>query len=157
MTVITHARRKSNLATMIDSAGGVSVGTALAKARANIEAMRDQALKIVDAAISTLEAIPAPTGPGDLPVRRDEAYGAATALIDAAGPFELLDLCRAAAGLCDLIGALEPGQPLDWRIVTVHARSLRLLQTLPPEAVTERARILDSLGEVIERKLAQTG
>ena len=157
MTVITHARRKSNLATIIDSAGGVSVGTALAQARANMEAMRDQALKVIDAAISTLEAIPAPTGPGDLQGRRDEAYRAATALIDAAGPFDLFDLCRAAAGWCDLIGAIDPEQPFDWRIVTVHARSLRLLQALPAEAANERARILDSLGEVIQRKLAQTG
>ncbi len=157
MTVITHARRKSNLATMIDSAGGVSVGAALAQARANIEAMREQAMQIVDAAIGALEAVPAPAGPEDLPARRDEAYRAATTLIDAAGPFELFDLCRAAAGLCDLIGATDPEQPFDWRIVTVHARSLRLLQTLPPEATGERERILDSLGEVIRRKLAQTG
>jgi hypothetical protein len=157
LTVITHARRKSNLATMIDSAGGVSVGAALAQARANIEAMREQAMHIVDAAIGALEAVPAPAGPEDLPARRDEAYRAATTLIDAAGPFELFDLCRAAAGLCDLIGAIDPEQPFDWRIVIVHARSLRLLQTLPPEATGERERILDSLGEVIRRKLAQTG
>ena len=142
---------------MIDSAGGVSVGAALAQARANIEAMREQAMQIVDAAIGALEAVPAPAGPEDLPARRDEAYRAATTLIDAAGPFELFDLCRAAAGLCDLIGATDPEQPFDWRIVTVHARSLRLLQTLPPEATGERERILDSLGEVIRRKLSQTG
>jgi hypothetical protein len=89
--------------------------------------------------------------------RREQAYREATSLIDAAGPFELFDLCRAAAGLCDLIGALDPEQPFDWRIVTVHARSLRLLQTLPPEAAPERAHILESLNEVVQRKLAQTG
>ena len=33
MSVITHPVRKSNLATMIGSAGGISVGTALARAR----------------------------------------------------------------------------------------------------------------------------
>ena len=157
MTVITHPRRKSNLATMIDSAGGVSVGVALAQARANIEAMRGQALAVIESGISALEAVPAPSGREETPARLDQAYRAATTLIDAAGPFELFDLCRAAAGLCDLIGAIDPEQPFDWRIVTVHARSLRLLQTLPPEATEERARVLDSLHEVIERKLAQTG
>ncbi len=157
MTVITHPRRKSNLARMIDSAGGVSVGVALAQARANIEALRARALTVVDAQITALEALPAPTGPEDAAARLDEAYRAATALIDAAGPFELLDLCRGAAGLCDLIGAVDPGEPFDWRIVTVHARSLRLLQKLPPEAAAERERILESLREVIERKLPQVG
>lgn len=156
MTVITHPRRKSRLATMIDSAGGVSVGVALTQARANIEAMRARALMVIDAGISALEAVPAPTGPEDTPAQLDQAYRAATTLIDAAGPFELHGLCRAAAGLCDLIGATDPDEVFDWRIVTVHARSLRLLQSLPPGAAEERARILLSLSEVIERKLAQT-
>lgn len=157
MTVITHPRRKSNLATMIDSAGGLSVGVALAQARANVETMRPRALTLIDAGIGALEAVAAPTNLGDTPARLDQAYRAATTLIDAAGPFALFDLCRAAAGLCDLIGATNPDEPFDWRIVTVHARSLRLLQTMPPEAAAERARILDSLNEVIERKLAQAG
>lgn len=157
MTVITHPRRKSNLAAMIDSAGGVSVGVALAQARANVEGMRARAMTVVDEAIEALETVPAPASLTEMPARLDRVYGAATQLIDAAGPFELVDLCRAAAGLCDLIGAVDPEQPFDWRIVTVHARSLRLLQALPPEAVEERARILASLNDVIERKLAQTG
>lgn len=157
MTVITHPRRKSNLARMIDSAGGVSVGVALVQARANIEALRARALTVVEAQITALESLPAPRGPEDSPMRLEEAYRAATALIDAAGPFELFDLCRGAAGLCDLIGAIDSGEPFDWRIVTVHARSLRLLQTLPLEAAAERERILQSLREVIDRKLSQTG
>ena len=157
MSVITHPVRKLNLATMIGSAGGISVGTALARARANLETMREQALTVIDASITALETVPAPTGPEDMSARREQAYREATSLIDAAGPFELFDLCRAAAGLCDLIGALDPEQPFDWRIVTVHARSLRLLQTLPPEAAPERAHILESLNEVVQRKLAQTG
>lgn len=155
MTVITHPRRKSNLARMIDTVGGVSVGVALAQARANIEMMREQAMAVIDTQIGALEAVPVPTGAGDTPSRLDQAYRAATALIDAAGPFELLDLCRGASGLCDLIGAINPDEAFDWRIVTVHARSLRLLQTLPPEATEERRRILESLREVIDRKLAQ--
>lgn len=154
MTVITHPRRKSNLARMIDSAGGLSVGVALAQARSNIEAMRARALTVVDTQITALENLPVPTGDEDRPLRLDEAYRAVTALIDAAGPFELYDLCRGAAGLCDLIGAIDPRDPFDWRIVTVHARSLRLLQKLPLEAASERERILQSLAEVIERKLS---
>ncbi len=157
MTVITHPRRKNRLAAMIDSPGGVSVGVALEQARANMEAMRARAMTVVDTGIEALETTPAPTCLAETPARLEQAYRAATSLIDAAGPFELFDLCRAAAGLCDLIGATNPDQPFDWRIVTVHARSLRLLQTLPLEASEERARILDSLHGIIERKLGQTG
>jgi hypothetical protein len=142
---------------MIDSAGGVSVGAALAQARANVEALRERALTVVEAQISALDAVPPPVGLDDTPARLNQVYCAATELIDAAGPFELFDLCQAAGGLCDLIGAVQPGEAFDWRIVVVHARSLRLLHNLPAEAVEERARILQSLGEVLERKRAQTG
>ncbi|TPW06121.1 MAG: Uncharacterized protein FD125_395 [bacterium] len=157
MIIITHPRRRNRLATLINSPGGISVGIALAQARDNIEAMRGQAMTVIDAGISALEAVPAPATREEAPASLDHAYRAATSVIDAAGPFELFDLCRAAAGLCDLIGAIDPEQPFDWRIVTVHARSLRLLQTLPLEAARERAHILESLSEVIQRKLAQPG
>jgi hypothetical protein len=154
MTVITHARRKSNLSQMIDKPGGVSIGVALTQARANIEAKRAEASAVVDAQIAALEAIAAPTSPDELVVRLEEVYHAANAVIDAASPFELDDLCKGAAGLCDVIDAAQPGQPFDWRIVTVHARSLRLLQTLPVEEIDARNQVLESLRQILLRKVA---
>ena len=154
MTVITHARRKSNLSQMIDKPGGVSIGVALTQARANIEAKRAEAAGVVDAQIAALEAIAAPTSPAELAVRLEEVYHAANAVIDAASPFELDDLCKGAAGLCDVIDAAQPGQPFDWRIMTVHARSLRLLQTLPVEEVEARNQVLESLRQILLRKVA---
>ena len=154
MTVITHARRKSNLSQMIDKPGGVSIGVALTQARANIEAKRAEAAGVVDAQIAALEAIAAPTSPTELAVRLEEVYHAANAVIDAASPFELDDLCKGAAGLCDVIDAAQPGQPFDWRIVTVHARSLRLLQTLPVEEIDARNQVLESLRQILLRKVA---
>lgn len=154
MTVITHARRKSNLSQMIDKPGGVSIGVALTQARANIEAKRAEAAGVVDAQIAALEAIAAPTSPAELAVRLEEVYHAANAVIDAASPFELDDLCKGAAGLCDVIDAAQPGQPFDWRIVTVHARSLRLLQTLPVEEIDARNQVLESLRQILLRKVA---
>jgi len=152
VSVITHARGKSRLAAMIDSAGGVSVGVALAQARENIEAMRAQAMAVVDAQIVLLEAVPKPASIEEQPGRIGEAYRAANGVIDAASPFELLDLCRAAAGLCDILDNAPSDRPFDWRIVTVHARALKLLQTLPLEQADSRAAVLDSLREVVERK-----
>lgn len=157
MTVITHARRKSNLSQMIDKPGGVSIGVALTQARANIEAKRAEASAVVDAQIAALEAIGAPTSPAELATRLEEVYHAANAVIDAASPFELDDLCKGAAGLCDVIDAAQPGQPFDWRIVTVHARSLRLLQTLPVEEIEARNQVLESLRQILLRKVGPKG
>lgn len=153
MAVITHARVKSRLAKMIDAPGGISVGVALAQAKANIEAKRAEAMAVVDVQIAALESVVPPANLEEQPDRLDEAYRAANAVIDAASPFELLDLCHAASGLCDLIDGAPGDQTYDWRIVTVHARSLRLLQTLPLEEAAARKMVLDSLKMVADRKL----
>ncbi|MDI1328556.1 MAG: chemotaxis protein CheE [Brevundimonas sp.] len=153
MAVITHARTRSKLSKMIDSPGGVSVGVALAQARANIESKRAEAMAVVEVQIAALEAVVPPANLEEQGFRLNEAYRAANAVIDAASPFELLDLCNAASGLCDLIDGAPANQTFDWRIVTVHARSLRLLQTLPVEEAAARATVLDSLKLVADRKL----
>jgi len=157
MAVITHAQRRSNLSKMIDTPGGISIGVALTQARANIEAKRAEATAVVDAQILALESIAAPASPAELSERLEQAYHAANAVIDAASPFELDDLCRAAAGLCDVIDAAQPGHAFDWRIVTVHARSLRLLQTLPLEETVARTQVLESLNQILARKLTPKG
>ena len=153
MAVITHARQRSNLSKMIDSPGGISVGVALTQARANIEAKRAEAMAVVEVQIAALESVIPPASLEEQAFRLNEAYRAANAVIDAASPFELLDLCSAASGLCDLIDGAPADRTFDWRIVTVHARSLRLLQTLPLEDAAARAMVLDSLKMVADRKL----
>jgi hypothetical protein len=153
MAVITHARQKSNLSKMIDSPGGISVGVALTQARANIEAKRAEAMAVVEIQIAALEAVVPPANLEEQTFRLNEAYGAANAVIDAASPFELLDLCGAASGLCDLIDGAPADRAFDWRIVTVYARSLRLLQTLPLEQTAARNAVLDGLKMVVDRKL----
>ena len=138
---------------MIDAPGGVSVGVAVARARANIEAKRGEAMAVVDAQIAALEAVLPPANLSEQSFRLNHVYRAGNGVIDAASPFELPDLCRAASGLCDLVDAAPPDQMFDWRIVTVHARSLRLLQTLPLEETAARNTVLDSLKSVADRKL----
>ena len=63
MTVITHSRRKSRLARMIDSAGGIAIGVALARARDNIGELRGKALAEVTRHIGELAALQQPTTP----------------------------------------------------------------------------------------------
>ncbi|OYW89799.1 MAG: chemotaxis protein CheE, partial [Caulobacterales bacterium 32-67-6] len=58
MTVITHVQRKSRLAEMVDRPGGVSVGVALAQAKANLDALKDQAQAIISENIVALLAPP---------------------------------------------------------------------------------------------------
>ena len=58
-----------------------------------------------------------------------------------------------AAGLCDLIDGAARDRRFDWRIVTVHAQSMQLVMSLPPEALETRAQVLDSLKTMLEKKI----
>ena len=151
MTVITHTQRRSRLAEMVDRPGGVSVGAALAQAKANLDALQDQARAIIADTIAALLARPAP----DLiePLRLDAAYSASSQIIDAASPFSMDDLCTAAKGLCDLLDAAPRQGGFDWRIATVHAQAMKVLLSLPPEEAQARSAILSNLHEVLKRKL----
>lgn len=157
MAVITHAQIKTKLSSVIDRPGGISVGVALSRARANIESRRSQATAVLEIEISGLEGVAAPTTLEDQAFRLQEAYRAANGVIDAASPFGLADLCRAASGLCDMIDSARPDLMFDWRVVTVYARALRLLQTLPLDQAETRSTVLDSLMLVADRKLQPPG
>ncbi|TFW12893.1 chemotaxis protein CheE [Brevundimonas intermedia] len=151
MTVITHTQRKSRLSEMLDRPGGVSVGVALAQARANLDGLQDQARAIITENIAVLLAKPEP----DLiePMRLDLAYSASSQIIDAASPFAMDDLCTAAKGLCDLLDAAPRHGGFDWRIATVHAQAMKVLLSLPPEEQAARTAILTNLHEVLRKKL----
>ena len=151
MTVITHNRRRSRLSTLVDQPGGVSVGVALAQAKANLAVLEDQARAIVADNIAALLAEPVP---GMIePMRLDMAYSASSQIIDAASPFEMDDLCTAAKGLCDLLDAAPRQGGFDWRIATVHAQAMKVLLSLPPQEAAARSAILTNLHEVLKRKL----
>lgn len=151
MTVITHNQRKSRLSEMLDRPGGVSIGVALAQARANLDGLQDQARAIIGDNIATLLAKPDPNLIE--PMRLDLAYSASSQIIDAASPFSMDDLCTAAKGLCDLLDAAPRQGGFDWRIATVHAQAMKLLLALPPEEQAARTAILTNLHEVLRKKL----
>lgn len=158
MTVITHPRRKSRLAGMIDSAGGVTVGVALARARENVSALRDKALGEVARHIDALAAMEAPADPEATILSLQQIYRSANHVIDAAHPFDLDELCAVALSLCDMVErASAEGAAFDWRIMDVHIQSLRLLNTLPPGAADERRQVTTRLAEMVARKFGQTG
>lgn len=153
MTAVMWKSRVSRLSTIIDTPGGLSVGVAMAQARANLDGLKTESQSIVAERIASLAALRPPPEGRDLILGLNEAYEIGTAIIDAAGPFDRDDLCKAAAGLCDLIDAAEPGKPFDWRIVTVHAQALQLILGLPDDANEARTEILANLHQMVARKV----
>lgn len=153
MSVVRTIPRKSRLSTLINQAGGLSIGVAKRQAAANLAVMKPRALEIIGERVNALAALPEPATPADVLPLRIDAYRISSEVIDAAGMFEMRDLCAAAKGLCDLLDAAGAEGRFDWRIVTVHAQSLRLLMTLPDEATAERAAVSEHLRQVLTYKL----
>ena len=151
-TVITHNRRRSRLSTLIDQPGGISTTTALKQAAENLASLETRSFALIDEAISKLAALAAPANLDENRQILDRAYSYSSNIIDAAGPFGREDLCMAAANLCDLLDAAPDEEPFDWRIVTVHAQSFRLLITLPESQREARDQVLNSLKDVLRAK-----
>jgi hypothetical protein len=153
MTVVMWKPRTSRLSTIIDQAGGLSVGVAMAQAHANLEHLKAESQAIVAERIARLAALRPPPDDQDPILALNEAYEIGRAVIDAAGPFGRDDLCKAAAGLCDLIDAATPGVRFDWRVVTVHAQALQLILSLPDDQDAARSEIVANLQQMVARKV----
>lgn len=63
------------------------------------------------------------------------------------------DLCQATASLCDLLDVAPRDRPYDWRIVTVHAQSMRLLAPDGQADAEARSLIVANLRQVRDRRL----
>lgn len=151
--VVVRQQRKSRLSAMINAPGGVSVGVAMAQAIANLEKLKPEGMEIITAQIAELASIPDPKGPNEHAKAR--AYGLSAGILDAAGPFQMDDLCAAASGLCDLLDASPEGQAFDWRIVAVHVQAMQLMQKLPagPAGDPARHQVLGGLREMLTAKI----
>ena len=155
--VITHTRKTTRLAKMIDSAGGLSVGVALERARENIAALRGRGFEEIARCLDDMAAVEPPSNSEESHRALHQIYRAANHLIDAAAPFEMEELCAVAISLCDVVDRLGDDPAPDWRIIDVPIQSLRLLNALPAEATEERRQVLEQLSRMVARKLGQTG
>ena len=153
MSVVRTIPRKSRLSTLVDQAGGLSIGMAKRRAQANLDVMKPRALEIIGARVEALANLAEPVTPEEALPARIDAYRLSSEIIDAAGMFEMRDLCAAAKGLCDILDATDQDGALDWRIVTVHAQSMRLLMSLADDAAAERAAVTDHLRKVVAHRL----
>lgn len=157
MTVITHSRRKSRLAKMIDSAGGIAVGVALTRARENISKLRGKALEEISRHIEDLVAMQQPTTEDEKDESLRRIYQSANHLIDAASPFGMERICAVATSLCDMVDRAAAEHAFDWRILSVHIQSLQLLNSLPAEATEQRDAVVAQLASMVAKKFGQTG
>lgn len=143
-----YPARVSRLGQMIDLPGGITLAEALKQAESNLAPLRAPALARIDTYVAELESLEA--AKGDL----DRVYTLASGIIDCASLFDLGEVCAVAAGLCDLVEDASPERPFDWRMPALHARTLKLLLSLPSYAAEQRLRLRDEIAAVVAHKRA---
>jgi hypothetical protein len=148
-TVRRHAV-PNRLAHFVNTADGITLAEALARADAKLEEIRPPSLERIDEALAAL-GVRAPATPE--PVEVDRLYRLANELAGTAGVFGLAGLGRAAYSLCELLDAQRGAAAWNAAAVTVHLEGMRLLRAedsgaLAPPAV---AAVLAGLDKVVAR------
>ncbi len=152
MSTVTFILKKPRLSTLVDQPGGTSTRSALKAVNEALEPLRAEGHARVGLAISELEAALAEADRTPRDALLTLLYARATAVLDAAGPFGLDDLCRAAFSLCELADRYgRNDRPVDVRGVAVHVQALRLLHGSADMPAEARSAVLDGLARVLER------
>jgi hypothetical protein len=134
---------KPRISTMVNRATGLSEAEALARAAAGIEALRDESLTALDAAIASADAAARTAPPA-----ADAVYKAAGEILELSGTYGLEALEKAAYSLCELVDDLRSNARWNGPAVAVHLEAMRLLRA-PGQAGSEA--ILEGLHAVLGR------
>jgi hypothetical protein len=131
--------------------GGARAVELLAKADANLTAMRPRCLNQITDLIAQIVAVYGQTNrKGDEDF--DGLYKLSAKIIDVSAPVAELEIDRAAFSLCELVDRCEGLEQWDWPSIDVHIDALQLLRldagSLPPEA---REKIFKGLHRVNQR------
>jgi hypothetical protein len=151
MSAVMWVTQKSRLSRLIDDAGGMTVGTALAEADTLTQSMREAALQAVVEGLGDLEGLVG-AGPEEGEETRwlERIYGLAYGLLELAGPFGLEDMCAAAYSLCALADGQRRQRRLNAEPIRLHVAALRLL-TRDGESDETRKEVLAGLAHISER------
>jgi hypothetical protein len=137
---------QARLGRMIAAPGGISVASALERATAQIEEMRDRSADLMADKVRLIEGIAAALVDGD----RDDVFRASNDLLGEAGVFGWRELSEVAKSLCKLLD--KPGTELASPLVRLHIQTLKAL--VSPELAGDapaRKAVLDGL-YLISRK-----
>ena len=149
MSLVRRLSIPNRLAQFVNTADGMPLAEALARADANLEMIRPPSVEHIDALLAELGAKAADK---PSPAEVERLYRVANELAGLGGVFGLGALGRAAYSLCELLDGLRVS---GWNAaaVTVHLEGLRLLRhedsgAVPPEAI---AAVLAGLDKVVAR------
>jgi hypothetical protein len=128
MSVLTHFP-KSRLSELAGRFGGLSREEAVEAATRELEILRPEAIRNIEAAIAGLEKIVSDAIP-----RRDGSAAmmktllpAADQIVTLAGTYGYTALDKAARSLCDLLDGLLRQEKTDLASIRVHVQTIRML------------------------------
>jgi hypothetical protein len=155
MSVLTHFP-KSRLSELAGRFGGLSRDEAVEAATRELEILRPEAIKTIEAAIAELEKIvnAAIQNRDGSAAMMKSLLPLADQIVTLAGTYGYTALDKAARSLCDLLDGLLRQEKTDLASIRVHVQTIRMMApaatTLSPEHIEimlfELAKLLDHHG-----------
>ncbi len=139
----------NRLAALVMEPGGMRASDAIARADANLEAVRDDCIAAIDRHLERIEELHGDATQKATPAVKDEMYERANEIHGLAGIFGLGPLGEAAFSLCELLDRLRATRVWKPEAVDVHLSALRLLRH-PPQGGGAEA-MLQGLRTVTDR------
>jgi hypothetical protein len=119
-------------------------------ATSNVEALRDEYVRLIAALADDLESVASPARL-DWSQRPPDAEAVANRLITLAGTYGFDVLAKAACRLCDLVSGLTKQSTVADEAIAAHIRAIRLFLPESPNIGPEASRcILQELRRVLE-------
>ena len=125
--------------------GGAAAADLLARAQANMDDQRDQALEGLASDVDALRALCGARAPGSEP----QVYALASALVDVAGLLNVEPFYEAAYSLCEVASRMEVAGAWTWPPVEVHVRALALILQAPATRSPATEHLLTGLKAVL--------
>jgi len=137
--------------------GGITASDAVARAERNLDAIRDNCLRVLDGKIAEIERLAGqpPAVPGKDDVK--QIYSLGNEILGEAGALGLMEMSAVGRSLCELISLLEGVEKVDTRMIRVHIDAMKSLRR--PEVRGDpkvRAAVLRGLQQLTS-KVSATG
>jgi hypothetical protein len=142
MSVLTHFP-KNRLTELVGRFGGMTRDDAVEAATREIEILRPEADKRIEAGIAELERIVADTPrDGASPAMMTSLLPVADQIVTLAGTYGYEALDHAAKNLCDLLDALITQEKNDLASIRVHVQTIRMVAPSSPKLPAQHIEVL---------------
>ncbi|MFM8820054.1 MAG: hypothetical protein ACKOD3_05855 [Phenylobacterium sp.] len=156
MSKVQFIRVTNKLAKLARSGGGITVSTAVKRANAALDGVKDASIAIIDEHLAEIERAYGAGNPNRADLSLDELYDRAAKIIDAGAGLPGSGLVECARAVCELVTRSRAHHTCDWDAVEVHVSTLKVLRAQGRNlSASQRKLLLKGLSDVTDKRAGE--